>query len=272
MNALKPMIKRTISLMASDFKVQQSGLAFFYRAYEESVFAGLIARGHRTVLSGPFKGMKVQETESGKNFRTTHLLGTFETCLNQPIMNLAAKTKRLINIGCGSGYYTNGLAFHYKDSRPDMSVSGYDIDKSQIERANGLARYNGLTNVMHHAITPDFDYRAVCEQGGLAIIDIEGAEYDLLTGQKQAFLNCDMLIEIHSHNNIDFDGGIKILSDLYKDTHTASVIEETKSVPFDLYPLLAPSLGHLGYLGMHLLVCENRKVPMKWLVLEKRAA
>jgi hypothetical protein len=271
MNALKPMIKKTISMMVSDFQARQSGLAFFYRAYEEAVFERLIAMGHQAVISGPFAGMKVQETKSGKNFRVTHLLGAFETCLHQPIMELAQNNKRLINIGCGSGYYTNGLAHFYKSVRPDMTVSGYDIDESQIERANGLARYNGLDNVMHHTVAPDFDYNAVCGDGGLAIIDIEGAEYGLLSNQKAAFSKCDMLIEIHNHGDVDFDGGIELLRDIYADTHDAQVISESKAVPFDLYPALAPALGHLGYLGLHLLICENRKTPMKWLVLKKRA-
>lgn len=270
MNALKPMIKKTISMMVSDFQTRQTGLAFFYRAYEEAVFERLVAMGYTSVISGPFTGLKVQETKSGKNFRVTHLLGTFETCLNQPIMELAQRNKRLINIGCGSGYYTNGLAHFYKSSRPDMLVSGYDIDQNQIERANGLARHNGLGNVLHHAITPDFDYTVVCADGGLAIIDIEGAEYGLLTAQKTAFSNCDMLIEIHNHGDIDYDGGIKILSEAYKNTHDHYIIDETKPVPFELYQSLEPALGHIGYLGLHLLICENRKTPMKWLILKRR--
>lgn len=271
MNALKPMIKKTISMMVADFQTRQSGLAFFYRAYEEAVFERLIAMGYTTIISGPFSGLSVQETKSGKNFRVTHLLGTFETCLNQPIMELAQRNKRLINIGCGSGYYTNGLAHFYKSTRPDMLVSGYDIDKNQIERANGLARHNGLENVLHHAIAPDFDYSAVCTDGGLAIIDIEGAEYNLLINQKAAFSKCDMLIEIHNQDHLNYECGIKLLTDTYADTHDAQVINETKSIPFELYSALAPALGHIGYLGLHLLICENRKTPMKWLVLKKRA-
>lgn len=270
MNALKSIIKKTISTMVSNFQVRQSGLSFFYRAYEESVFERLIAMGHRSVISGPFAAMKVQETKSGKNFRVTHLFGTFETCLHQPIMDLAKRTKTLINIGCGSGYYTNGLAHYYKDSRPDMTVSGYDIDNTQIDRANRLARHNSLSNVMHYAVSADFDYDPVCSDGGLAIIDIEGAEYSLLTNQKTSFSKCDMLIEIHNHGDMDFDAGISLLSGLYAETHEAHVINETKSVPFELYTSLAPALGHLGYLGIHLLICENRKTPMKWLVLKRR--
>ncbi len=271
MNTLKPMIKKTVAMMVYNFQTRQSGLAFFYRAYEEAVYERLVAIGHRSIISGPFSGLKVQETKSGKNFRVTHLLGTFETCLHQPIMELAERTKRLINIGCGSGYYTNGLAHYYKNTRLDMMVSGYGIDKDQIERANGLSRYNKLENVIHHAVAPDFDYNAVCSDGGLAIIDIEGSEYHLLASQKQAFSKCDMLIEIHNYGEMDFDAGIAYLSGLYADTHDAQVIHEAKAVPFDLYPVLAPALGHLGYLGLHLLICENRKVPMKWLVLKKRA-
>lgn len=268
------MIKRLASsflkFAVSDFRKKQSCLNFFYREYERDVFRRLVDAGFRSVLAGPFKGLEIQETESSKNFRTVHLLGLFETCLRSKVLYLAEKNRHVVNIGCGTGYYTNGLAFFFRNKGVPVSIEGYDIDPNQIRAAKSLQKHNGLTTAEHIRVEAGHDYSGLAGRKAFCLIDIEGGEYPLLESQKDAFVQADMLIEIHKTGERSLEEGIAFLKSLFSDTHDGSVIEEEKTIDLSLLNTISGPLDNIAYMGLHVLACENRSYPMKWLVLERK--
>ena len=152
----------------------------------------------------------------------------------------------------------------------NLKIIGSDIDSEQIKAAEKLKKHNQLRCVEHHNISSNHNYISLKGQAALAIIDIEGAEYNLLNEQKDNFINTDMLIEIHQTEDKSVDQGIKYLESLFADTHKAVVIKETKTIDLDRLNTIKDCLGNIAYIGLHLLTCENRSYPMKWLVLEKK--
>ena len=267
---MKKLFLPFLKILTQSFRVQQSFLNFFYRQYEASVFKNLIAAGHRTVLRGPFKGLKINATHSSRNIRTVHLLGMFETCLHDEVIRLIEKHEKVVNIGCGSGYYTNGIAHYIRQTDKNIVLQGYDICQSQIDAAQEIQKHNKLENVEHFCISPDHTYDSFRDQNMFVIVDIEGHEYPLLEQQKESFLHSDMLIEIHRTPDHSLDGGLEFLSSLYADTHHAKIIEESKQIDLSLLNEVEEAFGAIGYIGMHILSCENRSYPMKWLLLEKK--
>lgn len=267
---MKKIIKLLLDKATPSFKVNQSLLNFFYRKYEAMVFENLINSGQTSVFSGPFKGLKVQAKKTSKNFRTVHLLGLFETSLHETVERLAKKHNYIINIGCGTGYYTNGIAHYSKQQNNQPKVEGYDVCEKQIEAAKNLQNHNNLKSVEHKKIDFDYSYNHLEGQQAFVIIDIEGGEYPLLSDQKSFFEGSDILIEIHETDEYDTEAGIAYLQNMYKDTHSSTVIDEIKTSNFVMLEQLKKSFGSISYLGMHILSCENRNHAMKWLILEKK--
>ncbi|MCI5059442.1 MAG: hypothetical protein MRY79_00050 [Alphaproteobacteria bacterium] len=267
---IKSAIKKILEIIFADFKIQQSFLNFFYRQYEASVFKNLVQAGYDRILLGPFKGIKFKATRTSKNFRSVHLLGLFETCLHEKVVELAAQHDKIINIGCGTGYYTNGLAYNLEGQGREISIRGYDLEETQIMAANDIKEHNNLKSVEHVCVELGHQYSDLKGKKALAIIDIEGGEYPLLKEQKEYFENSDMIVEIHPTDEFSMDEGAQYLQELFAVTHDASIVEETKLIDFSVHEKIKNCLGNISYLGMHILTCENRSFPMKWLVLERK--
>ena len=56
-----------------------------------------------------------------------------------PFASLLSKGKRVLEIGCGSGWFSNGISFHY-----GSDVTALDFNPVVIERAKGVAQALGV--------------------------------------------------------------------------------------------------------------------------------
>jgi Ribosomal protein L11 methyltransferase (PrmA) len=169
----------------------------------------------RTVLYGPFKGLKYPALESRGSALFPKLLGTYEAELHGILDKICQKHySEIINIGCGEGYYAVGLALRITKA----TVTAFDPD----EQAQRLAKEMAALNQCHDRVTVHGACTVGClnsflfSGNGLVICDCEGAEKDLLLGSYNNLKKCDLLIEVHDFVDITISSTLR---GLFSGTH-----------------------------------------------------
>lgn len=147
------------------------------------------------VLSGPFSGMKYLPQSIGSEL-LPKLLGSYERELHDVIEGLLARPrKRVINIGCGEGYYAVGLALRW----PETHVHAFDTDPKARQLCQELARLNAVSDrvSVHGACTVE-QIQEFAGSDSLVVCDCEGNEIELLRPDRASGLEqCELLVEFH---------------------------------------------------------------------------
>jgi hypothetical protein len=171
---------------------------------------------HSQVVSGPFKGMKLNLSPLSARHLLGYILGTQELELSDIIESIAAKRYgTIINVGAADGYYAVGLALR----SPESQVIGFEALPElhpvvvDTARANGVAERISLRGKCE---VPEFRSElAKAARPALVVMDIEGGEATLLDPSVAPELcGVDILVETH---------------DMYAKDVTAKVIERFKA-------------------------------------------
>ncbi len=215
------------------------------------------------VHGGPFKGMKLTE-DAILTYRTTVMLGCYEHELH-PVFEkvIATPYTRILNIGCSVGYYAVGLAMRM----PHVIIEAFDIDPEARRKCADLARANGVEDRVK--ISGQFygdDFAKYAGEKILALVDIEGAETELLTpAAYPALRNMDVIVELHDVFNPAIS---KIVTERFRDSHAINFIPNQNFLP-DMTGILAP--GHYLDPFDHLLLgWESRDGATPWGVYTAR--
>ena len=148
-----------------------------------------------TVRHGPFTGMKYAPMSSG-SVLSPKVIGSYESPIHYWITDAISQSyDRILNIGCGEGYYAVGFSLKSPASR----VYGYDIDNKARENVAKLARLNGVADRIdiRDLCTKD-DLQREITNYTLIFCDIEGGELDLLRPDLIPGLSrADLIIEMH---------------------------------------------------------------------------
>lgn len=148
------------------------------------------------VGSGPFKGMTILDQVSwGSGDRAAKLLGCYEQELHGVIEDfILSRPAQIINIGCAEGYYSVGLALRLPDSR----VAAVDVDEAALAICDANAVANGVTNQLTTMLPDALDSSWTDPAGALWVVDVEGAEADILDPiQTPALRSAMVLVECH---------------------------------------------------------------------------
>lgn len=148
------------------------------------------------VQSGPFKGMAITPDASwGDGDIMAKLLGVYESSLHAVIDQIQAQQwRRVINLGAAEGYYAVGLA-----RLLDQPVIAVDSDPT----ARLICARNAAVNQVSVEVQPavcesEFGQLVGTEGPVLIVMDVEGAEQDLLTPtHTPELLHCSILVESH---------------------------------------------------------------------------
>lgn len=172
----------------------------------------------------------------------------------------------MLNIGAGEGYYAVGLA------RRNLSahVFAFETNPEGQMLIRELARLNGVeerVTVYGECCSNDLATALSRAQKVLVVMDIEGAEIELLKPQEIADLSrAHILVEAH---NAVCPGANTILRARFNDTHRITNIPATRrtfvdfSIPLSPMMLLMPKV----YFELHM---GERPAGMSWLYLEPR--
>lgn len=214
-----------------------------------------------TVYGGPFKGM-TYAIRSAEGALMPRLLGTYESELHPHLEALLAdKPERIIDVGCAEGYYAVGLA----RLAPDVIVHAFDIDAAARTACAALAEANGVADrvVIGGAFSPA-GFQDFAAFRTLVIVDIEGAELDLLRPDlAPALAQMTLIVETH---DVHRRGALDTLIDRFSRTHDMLRVDQQPKT-YEMPPWLR-SQTHLDQL---LAVWEWRVEPTPWLVMRPKA-
>lgn len=209
------------------------------------------------VRSGPFAGLKMLRHSSG-TAHVAKILGTYEAQLTPWIERLVAnQPSRVVNIGCGDGYYLSGMALRL----PGIPCIGFDAQSLCRQEAADTAALNDVSSqVSVKGLADTAALNEVLVDDALLIVDCEGAELDILDPAKSpALLRCDILVELHDYLA---PGATAALVARFAATHDIDTVGSLHSPSADLAHL--PEIVHL------MIVCENRDVSQEWMLLTAR--
>ena len=231
---------------------------------KDKAWAILEDRYNLAIAYGPFKGMKLSEDVWwSKNDRITQTLGIYEEhVLNKLIFFSREGSKRFIDIGAADGYFAVGMAF----SKTYPEVYAFEIEPKGQERIKQNATRNSCrtsVNVYGEANIASLKKLINKEFKSTLLIDIEGAEYNLLNTEMLSLLSGNYIIcELHPWL---VDNGDELQRNLLerasKKFHVELIFRETYA------PNLFPEFNDLSDGERLVAVGEGRGKNMQWLVL-----
>jgi len=220
-----------------------------------------------SVAYGPFKGMSFDRNVWwGTYDGITKMLGVYEQHILEKLIEFSRKGgATFIDIGAADGYFAVGMAYSkafdraycFEISRPGQKYIQSNAEKNSCADqviVKGEADYDSLKEILDK------------ENGAVVLIDIEGAEFDLLSKKVLDLLQqCHVICELHPwlHPN-GYDEQEKLIGDA-QDTFNVSVIQR------DAYnPNQFSELSDLKDEERLIAFGEGRGKNMEWLVLEPK--
>jgi hypothetical protein len=237
------------------------------RVIREQEAADVVGRLGLTVRHGPCAGLKLlPEASWGRSDLPAKVLGTYE----QPLHDFIRRNgpfERAVCIGAADGYYGVGLVV----SGLAKSALCFEMSERGREVIAATAALNGVGDRVAVEGKADAQTLAGClsmlpARGALFIVDIEGAEYDLLTADVLFGLaGHHVLIELHPHlvpNGLAAQQ--RLIGDATPHFQVAIVRDHGRELP-DI-----PELAHLSDDQRCIICSEARETQMEWLLLSPR--
>lgn len=236
----------------------------FVTVYKNFGDLGVKLYADRTVQLGPFQGMKFRSPKAKGSKIFPKLIGCYEESLHSAFYELIDNPyKKIIDIGCGDGYYAVGFPRMFRQAR----VYAYDLDPNAIRAAKHNAQLNGVQDQLElrnmrydqeNLREEDFSERT------LLMYDAVGDELNLFNEHTVPLLqNVDLIIELHDF--IDANTKSRIL-ELFGDSHSISVYPQ-----LSLSPIVQSFLMNDRETRQLLkLMDDGRPETMEWVLLKSR--
>lgn len=217
-----------------------------------------VARYGLVVRHGPFAGLRYPAEAVGRSsYLVPKLLGTYERQVH-PVFADAARYAAFAEVGASDGFYCVGFAM----LNPDAEVVAFETDRVERRLAARMAELNGVAlDVRGTAGAAEL---AELAPGGLLMVDIEGAEVDLLDPEVSPVLRTTALL-VEAHVGVRADV-VEVLTGRFGSTH------DVQAFRGDLRPPSPPpELAGLDPGEAALLLSEGRVSADVWLYLTPKA-
>ena len=251
---LPPLVKRAVkALLPSGWQP---------RAVGSRVLARLAQDGR--IAAGLFEGLAYPPQSVGSANWPKHL-GVYEIELAPWFERFDANPfGHVINVGAAEGYYALGLASRW----PGVHVVAFEQDPAGRALLTDYAAKNGLSAAIEvrGACTPVGLREALeCAGSGLLLMDVEGAENELLAGAVlPALVPFHVLVELHDLRVPGIGGALR---SRFAATHR---IEEVVTRPRRFADFAFPANPWLRIFLIEQLKSaadEQRGAPMRWFLL-----
>ncbi|QFT76318.1 hypothetical protein [Erythrobacter sp. THAF29] len=230
---------------------------------------GMLAASHkfvaehgRTVLRGPFQGLRYSERVARERNQVHRLVGSYENELYAWCEEIIERQYPvLLDIGTADGFYAVGFARRM----PDTRIIGFDTDRWAREATQELAEENGTGNVeVLSMCSPDWLHRNL-EPDTLIFSDCEGYEMVLFNPNLlPGLLECDMVIELHER---PAPGVEKAIRERFEGSHDIRMVTYGEHDPaeFPELEVIEPEMRAQA-------ISEGRGGPQNVLFLTRRQA
>jgi len=217
---------------------------------------------NKEVLNGIFKGLKYPDMSSIGSALYPKLLGSYESELNDIIINLKVdKYDNIIDIGCAEGYYAIGFSMLNKHAL----IYAYDINQKALDLCLKMAHLNSVSDrvILKKKCEADELKQIVSKGKTLIISDCEGFESELFNDSNIIdFVSTDLIIETHDFIDIDISDKLEFL---FSKTHS---VTRVKSID-DFQKLKKYNYSELFQFNVDMkkeMIFENRPCIMDWLI------
>lgn len=189
--------------------------------------------------------------------------GTYE-CELIPILEELSRIAfpTIIDVGAAEGFYAVGCAIKW----PNSQVIAFETSAHGRDSIGELARLNGVSSrvtILGHCEVKALAEAVPCSGESLVIVDVEGAEYDLLQPSLiPALQGADILVEVHERVHPDLEATLK---QRFAATHSATVIGTRPRTLADFVKPHSSLLRRLFQRSLIAAVDEWRGGPMQWL-------
>ena len=219
----------------------------------------IIARHGAIVLNGPFAGMRFR-SEAAEGCLAAKLLGCYEAQLQPFLGKVEGRYDDVVDIGCAEGYYAVGLARNTTVAH----VHAHDTNPVARAACRELAELNGVADRISIGSTfRGEDFAGFADRRTLVIVDIEGAEDELLRPDLYpALAGMDLLVECH---DVYRHGLCETVAARFRKTHEVDRIDQAITPP--ALPRWFERTAHLDQL---LATWEWRSGPTPWLVMTRK--
>jgi len=231
---------------------------------KDKAWVVLKERHNYKVAYGAFKGMILsRDVWWSKYDRITQTLGIYEEhVLNRLIFFSTQGAQRFIDIGAADGYFAVGMAY----SKIYSEVYAFEISSKGQEKIISNASRNLCSEAVHvfgEASITSLEKLINNETKSTVLIDIEGAEYNLLSNEMLSLLSGNYVIcELHPWL---IENGEELQNELL---NRVSQIFNFELISRESYsPNLFPEFDDLSDEERLVAVGEGRAKNMKWLVL-----
>lgn len=222
----------------------------------------LLQQNGTVVMQGPLAGLNFLH-ESTEGCHVAKLLGCYEQPL-QPFIEqaIAAGYPTILNIGCAEGYYAVGMARRM----PSTQVFAHDANLRALQSCAELAKKNGVSDRVKVAgLFSPADFAAYAGKGVLLMVDIEGAELELLNPElAPALKGIDIIMESHECLS---PGVTQEMIRRFSESHQITLVQDDGQRHLDAPPKWFVNMAHLDQL---LATWEWRSGPTPWLVLKAK--
>jgi len=224
-----------------------------------------------TVAYGPFTGLQLSDTSWwGAADRGSMLLGIYEKEVLDSVADFAQTSNTFIDIGAADGYYAVGAV---ASGLFEMAIC-FEISQEGQAAISKNAKRNGVSSKVHilGEATPDLlvevrEKYSVDLSRTVFLIDIEGAEFGLVTAQfLREVSHSVLIIEIHdweARNAFEVEELASRAAQIFKvswlttGSRDMSIFQELSEWPDD---------------DRWILCSESRRKLMRWLVLSPKEA
>ncbi len=213
------------------------------------------------VHGGPFDAMTLP-TDAVCSERWPKLAGTYEQELHPVIERcLAHDHPVVVNVGAAEGYYAVGFA-----RRGSPHVVAVDPLARARRQLRAVAEANGVADRIEiRALATRRRLHRWLADGGLVVMDCEGAEYGLLDPRRCPNLaRAEVLVEVHE---FAVEGLTEDLGRRFAPTHTCELIPQSPRDPDDV-----ASLDGIDREVREQGIAERRPAALVWAHFQPRAA
>ena len=261
---MKSTIRFILTQIFRNQHVNEKLCLFFFRAVRAYYSNVLIQKYHR-VLGGAYEGLKVPQIANHQNFTYVQITGMYEAFIQQIIDKKLSHHKKFIDIGCGCGHYTNGIAYKYH-----IPTLGVDLDPKQIEMANSIAKLNNLKDATHVAAQPGYDATEYLEDKALHLMDIEGGEWIVMEQMDpKNYKKASFLIELHKFGEKTVADTKAMIEKKFAKTHKITQLTEDfqrTDKGEEVYALIRDAGVPRQF--SYMLLTEPRDYYQSWLLVE----
>jgi Met-10+ like-protein len=218
----------------------------------------------KRVLHGPFAGLVLDESESWTSGDFAAMMfGLYEQEVLNHLKERFARRQTFVNLGAADGYFAIGaLLAGFADRAICFEMS--DAGRRQIRRNAALNGVSDRVRVLGKADADFVDFLGIDDfRHATFLIDIEGAEFSLLTAEVLARLDqAQILFESHEAQD---DAGAAQLTALLAEANVRFDVTELTTGARN--PSEFPELRLLSDNDRWLLCSEGRPHLMRWYAL-----